>query len=750
MSGEVHQTERQTILTRLLDAVKQCQVRFGGRSELATDLDSRVSCLCSAWETALQHGIKKSNTALSALKQITEKSSLLKTYLFSDVINPETEPVFWHYARVHLSKDELQRFSKLHLVNTDLGRGRAWLRASLNEQALERYMLMLIESDEMLSLYYEGWAFLRDVERNSMLPVMAAGLGSILFAITVDRPELNGGHAASVSVSAQSRIESAKEACLGQEPTPVISESLSAELGSKKKEKRKKKKVTNVVVFDEDGTTGTVVRKSNLHSSLGSPSFTKQHLEGETRGHGDGTPANSMLDSEGIISSGMEGSRDPLLSALIRISNQVNSVSMGTENSSRLPDIGLSGADSRILMAAVSSDGTIMGSDLIPVCDTSSTHFWSQGIGHPTSFSGQQTETAVQGGKLAQQSLPSSNLSSKVKHNPHNVKPALVDSFSHDEMKQAVVTMIEKKDSEQELARHLESLVQQEMDVSATLKAEMEELKQQNAATLEIEQLKLQALQKENELLKHQLKKYVSAVQMLRTGGSSQGEPAGVLADESLPGLPTSKSVIDYSHEAGEYEKKLIQVAEMHGELMEFNELLHRQLGAKDVLVRQLMEELVVLRGPLPYDKHAVHNTGPDLHSVFLQRPLINIWIPSAFLRGSASNMHHVYQVYVRIQDEEWNVYRRYSQFLDTHLRLKKVYPIIGTFEFPPKKTIGKKDARLVESRRKLFQTYLRKVINLMVEKSPGIATNISKEKLILVLPFFNDAQDERSERNKK
>lgn len=59
--------------------------------------------------------------------------------------------VFWHYARVHLSKDELQRFSKLHLVNTDLGRGRAWLRASLNEQALERYMLMLIESDEMLS-----------------------------------------------------------------------------------------------------------------------------------------------------------------------------------------------------------------------------------------------------------------------------------------------------------------------------------------------------------------------------------------------------------------------------------------------------------------------------------------------------------------------------------------------------------------------------------------------------------------------
>lgn len=49
------------------------------------------------------------------------------------------------------------------------------------------------------------------------------------------------------------------------------------------------------------------------------------------------------------------------------------------------------------------------------------------------------------------------------------------------------------------------------------------------------------------------------------------------------------------------------------------------------------------------------------------------------------------HKVYVRIRDEEWNVYRRYSQFLDTHLRLKKVYPIVGKFDFPPKKAIGKK-----------------------------------------------------------
>ena len=48
--------------------------------------------------------------------------------------------------------------------------------------------------------------------------------------------------------------------------------------------------------------------------------------------------------------------------------------------------------------------------------------------------------------------------------------------------------------------------------------------------------------------------------------------------------------------------------------------------------------------------------TSSDIPTV---RPLINIWIPSVFLSGSASTTHHVYQVYLRIRNEEWNIYRR-------------------------------------------------------------------------------------------
>ena len=59
--------------------------------------------------------------------------------------------VFWNYIKDHLTKHEQQRFQKLKLVNTDTGRGRAWLRASLNEHSLERYAHMLIENDDLLS-----------------------------------------------------------------------------------------------------------------------------------------------------------------------------------------------------------------------------------------------------------------------------------------------------------------------------------------------------------------------------------------------------------------------------------------------------------------------------------------------------------------------------------------------------------------------------------------------------------------------
>ena len=48
-------------------------------------------------------------------------------------------------------------------------------------------------------------------------------------------------------------------------------------------------------------------------------------------------------------------------------------------------------------------------------------------------------------------------------------------------------------------------------------------------------------------------------------------------------------------------------------------------------------------------------------------------------------------QVYVRIGEEEWNVYRRYSHFHELHIRLRKKFPVVDTFNFPPKRVMGNK-----------------------------------------------------------
>jgi hypothetical protein len=50
-----------------------------------------------------------------------------------------------------------------------------------------------------------------------------------------------------------------------------------------------------------------------------------------------------------------------------------------------------------------------------------------------------------------------------------------------------------------------------------------------------------------------------------------------------------------------------------------------------------------------------------------------------------------ILQVYIRIRDDEWNIYRRYAQFYSLHKELKKHDAIVSTFDFPPKKTLGNK-----------------------------------------------------------
>lgn len=286
------------------------------------------------------------------------------------------------------------------------------------------------------------------------------------------------------------------------------------------------------------------------------------------------------------------------------------------------------------------------------------------------------------------------------------------------------------------------------MPKSQQLDSENEKLREEIKQQENFSAAKIASLSRENELLKHQLKKYVGAVQALRSDlqGNKSAVTAEVLSgirqEEILPPLPPEQATEHSSEEAEEYKRKLIQVADLHGELLEFNERLHKQVSYYQFQVRRLREELVNLRGPLPEDTESLSDStsfadfDPTVMSIGT-RPLVNVWIPSVFLRGRSSNVHHVYQVYVRIKDDEWNIYRRYSQFFEMHKNLRRKSQVVESFKFPPKKTLGNKDSRFVEDRRRLLQDYLRRVVNLYVTEDRELRENTSKAVLLQIIPFF-------------
>lgn len=165
------------VLDDLIDLVKRCQTKYGGKKELATEKDILVLKLCEAWEKALSHGLKPPYT------------SMLKSV--QDIVSGNnTDTTFWDFGQTHLTNHEKERFEKLQHVWTNRGKTKALIRSALNERSLERYMLMWL-SDQTLKYVYESWALIQDPEAVNLLPSMAAGLSSILFAITIDTPEIN-------------------------------------------------------------------------------------------------------------------------------------------------------------------------------------------------------------------------------------------------------------------------------------------------------------------------------------------------------------------------------------------------------------------------------------------------------------------------------------------------------------------------------------------------------------------------------
>uniref|UniRef100_A0A8B9YUR7 Sorting nexin 29 n=1 Tax=Bos mutus grunniens TaxID=30521 RepID=A0A8B9YUR7_BOSMU len=774
MSGtQNNDMKRQFLLERLLDAVKQCQIRFGGRKEIASDSDSRVTCLCAQFEAVLQHGLKRSRglaLTAAAIKQAAGFAS--KT---------ETEPVFWFYVKEVLSKHELQRFHALRHIASDVGRGRAWLRCALNENSLERYLHMLLADRGRLSTFYEDWAFVMDEERSSMLPTMAAGLNSILFAINIDNKDLNGQSKFAPTVSdllkestqnvtsllkestqgvsslfreitASSAVSILSRAEQETDPLPVVSKHVSADAKCKR-ERKKKKKVTNIISFDEEEdeqSSGDVFKKipgageSSEENSDRSSINIMSAFESPFGPNSNGSQGSNSWKIDSLSLNGEFGYQKLDVKSIDDEDADENEDDVGSTpgrkrpGHSESPEKPLDAGACLSQMHGWAPLQVLHGHAevLFPVSGVGSYGPADAPLGSLENGTGPEDHILPEPGpRYSVEASPPGQESPLSSLLPSASVP---ESMTVSDLRQAIVAMMNRKDELEEENRSLRNLLDGEMEHSAALRQEVDTLKRKVAEQEERHVTKVQALARENEVLKVQLKKYVGAVQMLKREGQTAEVPNLWNIDGEVT-VPEQKPGEVAEELASSYERKLIEVAEMHGELIEFNERLHRALVAKEALVSQMRQELIDLRGPVPGDLSQTSEDQSLSDFEISNRALINVWIPSVFLRGKAANAFHVYQVYIRIKDDEWNVYRRYAEFRTLHHKLQNKYPQVRAFNFPPKKAIGNKDAKFVEERRKQLQTYLRSVMNKVIQAVPEFTASPQKETLTQLMPFFVD-----------
>uniref|UniRef100_A0A8C1TI60 Sorting nexin 29 n=1 Tax=Cyprinus carpio TaxID=7962 RepID=A0A8C1TI60_CYPCA len=688
-----------------------------------------------------QNDLKRQNLLerlLDAVKQVSHQflNNLSKGLRVSEF----NKLTFWFYVKEHLNHHELQRFYSLRNITSEQGRGRAWLRCALNEHSLERYLHMLLADHARLSAFYEDWAFVLDEERASMLPTMAAGLNSILFAINIDNTDLNGQARGGSSVShllkesTQGMSSLWKESTQGvstllreigtatavvpgfiprsdapSDPLPVLPRSTSADSGLRK-ERRRKKKITNIISFDDDlGVEDEDEAGEDFVRSLRKSTAGHVSSEDALEPPDSTYPIHNGLTEPGIVSWAETPPQNGVLPDTKSIDNEEEE-EYDIYGKSRPEPSEEDHGNGEMVVGSLSSVSTWSPRQIITDNDNDNNN---SHILIPLASSEPYTQQAGR------------SIENVEFHGQKESSSPPTDSEKQSQLQQLKMGQMCVCVSYCCYAlwhRSLRSLLDGEMEHSAGLRQEVDSLKKRLTELEERHAAKVQALMRENEVLKVQLKKYVGAVQMLKREGSQGNDALTIQRNcDGPPPAPQNRSVADIEELAASYERKLIEVAEMHGELIEFNERLYRSLMAKDNLIGQMRQELIDLRGPVPGD---LSQTSDD--------PSLSDFETESLLRIKS-------MVYIRILDNEWNVYRRYAEFRALHNYLRPQFPQVDTFNFPPKKAIGNKDAKFVEERRKQLQSYLRMVMNKLIQALPEFTAQPTKETLLQLLPFCQD-----------
>eukprot|EP00040_Diaphanoeca_grandis_P026044 m.145195 g.145195 ORF g.145195 m.145195 type:complete len:875 (-) comp30427_c0_seq1:22-2646(-) len=356
------------------------------------------------------------------------------------------------------------------------------------------------------------------------------------------------------------------------------------------------------------------------------------------------------------------------------------------------------------------------------------------------------------------------------------------DGMKEDDLRKTLVSTIRSKESLQEKVRTVEQQLQtaitekqQAETREAEVKSELNQLKQ----IMEDSEAE-QKLLKENTILKQQLKKYVAEAAQLKRANSDlregknpdDGDDDSIAYDDDDEPTDTSlnmafllgegeQAVVPADDATGtaaieemqsHHERQILQLSEMHCELIALNERLQDQLRTRDQQVRvlggivphdsgKIGQELVRTRTPTGPKPARITPSGDGSLTVPGKNTVVNIWIPSALLRGKGSESYHVYQIYFRVGDDEWNVYRRFTHFSDLHRQVQHIFAG-NKLVFPKKKAFNfnRKGTKFVEERRISLELYMRQIVRLCLsQRRSPMVINPCKQTFCDALPFLKE-----------
>ncbi|XP_030554968.1 sorting nexin-29 [Drosophila novamexicana] len=190
LGGSTFGQRREDIFRRLQQSAQQTSEIYSGKRELATEKDDVVQELCEALEDTLAYGLRQMlNVSITAASIFQNMHEIVTGGTGGSSNNNET--TFWDFCETQLTPHERQRFEELKQIWTKHGRGRAFIRATLNEKRLQSHVLTWLSDEAQLQRFYTPWSLLLNEEAAKKLPEILDSLKDVLFALSVENPELN-------------------------------------------------------------------------------------------------------------------------------------------------------------------------------------------------------------------------------------------------------------------------------------------------------------------------------------------------------------------------------------------------------------------------------------------------------------------------------------------------------------------------------------------------------------------------------